>query len=94
MKATQPRLAEARHSHAEAAIAECIAALFERLPMLCGFSVSDDLQVADIAVDTWPGYTAGKDFHDEFLAALSALTEERPDAVELLRGRTFARTLH
>lgn len=94
MKTAEPRLAEDRHSRAEAAIAACIAALFERLPMLCGFSVSDDLQVADIAVDTWPGYTAGKDFYDEFLAGLSALTEERPDAVDLLRGRTFARTLH
>jgi hypothetical protein len=30
----------------------------------------------------------------EDLVALTDLAEERPDAVELLRGRTFARALH
>jgi hypothetical protein len=94
MKPALTRLSEARSRRAETAISQYIGGLFERLPMLCGFSVSEDLELAEIAVDTWPGLTVGKEFYDEFAAAFNALTEERPEAVELLRGRTFARTLH
>jgi hypothetical protein len=62
--------------------------------MLSGFSLRADLEFADVAVHTWPGYTAGADLYQELVQALADLAEERPDAVELMRGRTFARAIH
>jgi hypothetical protein len=62
--------------------------------MLSGFSLRQDLEFADVAVHTWPGYTAGADLYQDLVETLAELAEERPDAVELLRGRTFARIIH
>ena len=76
------------------AIQTQIAGLFQRLPMLAGFSVRDDLEVADVAVYSWPGYVAGQDLYDDLMEALVDLAEEQPGAIDVLRGRTFARALH
>jgi hypothetical protein len=94
MKPSENRLSEERRQHTEAIVARHVDALFQRLPMLCGFSVRQDLELIDVAVCTWPGYTAGEDLYDDLVQALADLAEERPDAVQLLRGRTFARALH
>jgi len=50
--------------------------------------------VAELSVFTWPSYTAGRDLCEEVMQSLVDLAEERPEAVQLIRGRTFARTLH
>ena len=94
MKASENRLQEERRSRAEAIVEEHVHALFRRLPMLSGFSLRHDLELADVAVHTWPGYSAGPELYQELVEMLAELAEERPDAVELLRGRTFARALH
>jgi hypothetical protein len=71
--------------------------LFSRCPELSGFSVrgdAEDLFVSDVGI--CPRLSAeqyGEIFQDIALT-LSELLEERPEAGELLRGRTFARTLH
>lgn len=94
MKAYENRLQESRRRGAEAFVEEHLHALFRRLPTLSGFALRQDLEFADVAVQTWPGYTVGADFYQELVEALAELAEERPDAVELLRGRTFARAFH
>jgi hypothetical protein len=94
MKASENRLHDARRQHAEAVLDEHVHALFRRLPMLSGFSLRHDLEFADVAVQIWPGYSAGPELYQELIGMLAELVEERPDAVELLRGRTFARALH
>ena len=94
MKASENRVREERRSRAEAIVEEHVHALFRRLPMLSGFSLRHDLEFADVVVHSWPGYTASAEFYQELVQALADLAEERPDAVELLRGRTFARSLH
>lgn len=94
MKTSEARLQEERRQRAEAAVEEHVHALFSRLPMLSGFSLRHDLEFADVAVQTWPGYTAGAEFYLELVQTLAELAEERPEAVELLRGRTFARAVH
>lgn len=94
MKASETRLQDESRSRAEAVVEEHVHALFRRLPMLSGFSLRDDLEFADVAIHAWPGYNAGADFYQELVEALSDLAEERPDAVELMRGRTFARAIH
>lgn len=95
MKASENRrLREERRQRAEAMVEAHVAALFRRMPMLQGFSLRQDLEVADVAVHTWPGYSAGAGLYEDLMQALADLVEERPDAVELMRGRTFARAFH
>ena len=94
MKPSQNRLSEKRRQHSQAIVEKHLDALFRRVPMLSGFTLRQDLEVTDVAVYTWPGYTAGEDLYEDLIHALADLTDERPDAVELLRGRTFARAFH
>ncbi len=94
MKPSEQRQSEARRQHTEAIIAQHVHQLFQRLPMLSGFWLRPDLEVAELSVFTWPGYTAGRDLYEHVMQSLVDLAEERPDAVPLLRGRTFARAVH
>jgi hypothetical protein len=50
--------------------------------------------VAELSIFTWPGYIAGENVYEEVLQSLLELAEERPEAVQLMRGRTFARAVH
>jgi hypothetical protein len=69
--------------------------VFQRLPLLLGFSLDHDLSVADIELRTWPGYEWSEEAYREIESEISALLAHVDDEVnELLRGRTFARTLH
>lgn len=72
---------------------ERIATLFQRLPMLSGFWVHSDLSAADVWLDTWPGWNPSAEVAEEVSRVLEDLVDERPDAADLLRGRTFARSL-
>jgi len=83
--------------------------LFRRCPALHGFSVqhgssvsreriAHDLQgglfLADVAWHQPLNGDQAATLVDEILEALLELVEEQPGATALLRGRTFARTLH
>jgi len=94
MKATEQQLQELDGKAAAEIIESHLAALFGRLPMLCGFALQDDLEVTEVTVHTWPGYTAGEDLYEDLMQGLVDLAEERPDAALLMRGRTFARMVH
>jgi hypothetical protein len=91
---------------AEADLSDTVQAIFRRLGALQGFSVQDaarvpasreagqlegDLSLADIA--TFPVSAADACF-GEIAISLIDLLDERPEARELLRGRTFTRTQH
>lgn len=94
MKTTQTRLSEERRQRSAAVLEKHLADLFRRLPMLTGFTLREDLEVSDVAVHSWPCYVAGEELYKDLMVALTDLAEERPDAIELLRGRTFARAIH
>lgn len=94
MKASEQRLSEASRQHTEAIVARHVHQLFQRLPMLSGFRLRPDLEVVDLSVFTWPGYTVGQDLYEEVMQSLIELAEERPEAVQLMGGRTFARAVH
>ena len=61
--------------------------------MLSGFWVHDDLSTTEVSLDTWPGWDPSAEVAEEIGRELQDLLDERPDAAELLRGRTFARSL-
>jgi len=94
MKPSEQHLSEARRQHNEAIVARHARELFKRLPMLSGFWLRTDLKVTELSVFTWPGYTAGRDLYDQVTESLVELAEECPEAVQLMRGRTFARAVH
>ena len=93
MKPSEQCLSEARRQHTEAIVARHLSELFQRLPMLAGFCLQPDLEVAELAM-TWPGFTAGPRLYDEVMQFLVDLAEEQPEAMQLMRGRTFARAVH
>jgi hypothetical protein len=69
---------------------------FRRLPLLEAFSFDQQLEIADIELHAWPGSPWGEDVYGEIGDEMSALLAdlEEAQAVDLLRGRTFARALH
>ena len=94
MKTSGQREMEARRQHSEAIVARHVNELFRRLPMLSGFWLAPNLELGELSIFSWPGYTAGPELLEEARQALVDLAEERPDAVQLMRGRTFARAVH
>ena len=94
MKPSEQRLSEARRQQTEAIVARHMHGLFKRLPMLSGFWLRTDLELAELSVFTWAGYTAGRDLYEEVMQSLVEFAEECPEAVQLMLGRTFARTVH
>ena len=81
--------------------------IFAMCPELCGFSVQDaetltrdrvsgqlegGLYLADVATTTALDHS--EQLLGEIAAELLDLLDEQPEAVDELRGRTFARTLH
>ena len=50
MKPSEQRLNEARRRHTEAIIARHVHQLFRRLPMLSGFWLRPDLNVAELSI--------------------------------------------
>jgi len=95
MKICKPSLNDARCQHTEAIITRHVHELFKRLPMLAGFWLRPDLKVgAELSVFDWSGFAAGRDLCERVMQSLVELAETRPEAVELMRGRTFARTVH
>jgi hypothetical protein len=76
-------------------IAATVNEIFAAWPELCGFSVGQvegELCLADVATDPWQAHS--EELLGQVAAALVELIDEEPGAADLLRGRTFARTLH
>jgi len=94
MNYSEQALSEERRQHIESILARHLEQLFQRLPMLYGFWLRPDLEVAELTVFTWPGFTAGEALREEVVQSLVDLAEEHHEAVQLMRGRAFARALH
>jgi hypothetical protein len=91
-----------------AQLEESIVALFGGFPSLCGFSVQDrpgipetgaeslqsGLFLTEVGLYPAPNVEEAKFICEEIRDTLMQLIEERPQARELLSGRTFARSLH
>ena len=71
--------------------------LFARCPDLWGFAVrseAEDLYVSDIGISPRLSAEQYGEIYQDIAQTLGELLEEEPRAGELLRGRTFARTIH
>jgi hypothetical protein len=68
---------------------------FARVPLLLGVTFDEDLSLADVEVQPCPGCEWSDQVYSEVDAEISELIAavQRAGATELLRGRTFARTL-
>ena len=89
------RMAVQERSERVAVFRARVAVLFERLPMVCGFHVTEDLSVVEVAVHSWPGLAPPGDLDGVLCVLLEDLMEDyADDTVDLLRGRTFARAVH
>jgi len=90
-------------------LAARIGAIFERCPQLAGFTVQDssalpeelrsialerELVVSDIGVFPILNADQCEQIYNEIAVALLDFMFERPAAKEVLRGRTFVRSLH
>lgn len=78
----------------ESQVEAVVAQVFDRLPALVGFSVAAELELVLADVETFPRFTQREDLMGEIAIPLLELMDEQPAAAELLRGRTFVRSLH
>jgi hypothetical protein len=75
-------------------VQDVVSTLFQRYPALCGFSVREDLSFSNVACHPALVGDEAAILCEEISATLHELLEERPEAADLLRGRTLARTFH
>jgi hypothetical protein len=85
---------DAQRQRMEALVTRHLRELFNRLPTLAGFQLRSDLMVADVSAVGWSNCTPIRRLHVTVMQALVELEECHPEAVELMRGRIFARNLH
>ena len=107
MKTSTNIVHDAGLRHTVAQLEASMLSLFGGFPTLCGFSVQDQparpegasasleggLFLTAIGLYPMPGMEEVKLICEEIRLTLDELIEESPEARELLRGRTFARTL-
>lgn len=85
---------DAQRQDMEALVTRQLRGLFNRLPTLAGFRLRSDLMVADVSVVSGSNCTPIRRLHVSVMQALVELAECDPEAIVLMRDRTFARNLH
>jgi hypothetical protein len=109
MKALHDRTSNPQSQNVAIELAACVAAIFEKYPILCGFTVQPHaplttdramvrlqrgLYLVDVEVSGPPGFRAAQEFCNQIAFMLTELIDEQPKVLDLLPGRTFARTWH
>jgi len=109
MKPAQMGSLNAELPRLEEDLAARLSNIFDRCPQLHGFTVQDssalpeelrslalerELVVTDIGVYPFINTEQCEAIYNEIAVALLDFMYERPSAKDVLRGRTFARTLH
>jgi hypothetical protein len=109
MKTLQDWTEPAERQDLKADLEARVETVFERCPALWGFSIAERLvpsKDADAGVREWELYVSNIDAYPELgsaqaemlcgeiSGAFADLLDQRPEAAELLPGRTFARMWH
>jgi hypothetical protein len=76
--------------YAEARVTRRLRELFDRFPNLAGFRLRSDLVVADIAVVSGSSFLQVRRLQVSLMQTFVELAECDPEAVALMRGRTFS----
>ena len=77
--------------HTEVLVSRQLRGLFNRLPTLAGFRLRSDLMVTDVSIVNGSSCAPSRRLHVSVMQALVELAECDPEAIALMRGRTFAR---
>jgi hypothetical protein len=85
---------ETQRHHSEAIVMRHVRELFKLLPRLTGFRMGPDLTVADVTGCSSPDCASARGLYPLVMQSIVELAECHPEAVQLMRGRTFARCLH
>ena len=93
MNQSEQSQSEARRRYNETIVARHLQQLFRRFPMLSGFWLDPNLEVAEVVIAS-TDCIAVDALHNQVMEALLQIAAECPEAVQLMRGRTFARTVH
>jgi hypothetical protein len=80
-----------KQSYVEVQVSRHVRQLFDRLPDLAGFRLRNDLMVADVAAVRCSNNMPIRRLQVSVMQALVELVECAPEAISLMRGRTFAR---
>jgi hypothetical protein len=94
MNAHLHAIEETRRRRFEADFAVRLEALFRSCPDLCGFSVQEEAALPGHVTCYVEDLGQAEAVLNEVAQMLISVSEEEPDAVELLKGRTFARSIH
>jgi len=76
----------------EAIVTRHVRELFKLLPRLSGFKLGADLNLVDLSVNTAPAFPERRGLYASVMQWIIELAECNPEAVQLMRGRTFARS--
>ena len=85
---------DAQRQHAEAIVSRHVRDLFKLLPRLVGFRLGADLTVVDVSASPSPAVSGPRGLLPLVMQSIVDFAECHPDAVELMRDRTFARAFH
>jgi hypothetical protein len=80
--------------HAESRVTRHVRDLFKLLPRLTAFRLSSDLTVADVFGGGSPDYPSIRGLYAVVTQSIVELAECHPEVAQLMRGRTFARSLN
>jgi hypothetical protein len=108
MKTTTTQASDEGMKHVAAQLEQSIVTLFDDFPSLCGFAVHDrpgvldggaaalqpNLFLTEVGLYPAPGLGEARLICEEIRDTLVQLIDERPEALDLLNGRTFARSFH
>ena len=86
------RQRDMRHASTESVLDARVRRLFLHIGTLWAFTLSEDLRLEGVV--QWPPYGDESDLVAAIDETLANFADDHPDAVESLRGRTFARMLH
>ena len=94
MDKLQNRVEQVKLQRLHAELEASLEALFRDTPALCGFTLDAEFFLADVTCYCTLERASMDRLCDQISQTLDRLISAQPEALALLRGRSFARNLH